>query len=134
MLDLNKNSDFAWLNTGKIDSEYYDLNANLEEGELWNKDALDQMIEMVIVTEPFERLFNLAFGSPLYHVLFENFNQLDSVMDAVFNTIEFWVPIKIDRGNAEVEADEDHNALLFRIPYVSNNGLIAGIFARRISK
>lgn len=134
MLDLNKNSDYTWLNTGKIDSEYYDLNADLEQGELWNKDALDQMIEMVIVTEPFERLFNLSFGSPLYHVLFNNFSQLDTIMDAVFDTIEFWVPIRIDRGNAQVQADQDNNALLFQIPYVSNNGVIRGTFARRISR
>ena len=134
MLDLNKNSDYTWLNSGKIDSEYYDLNADLERGELWNKDALDQMIEMVIVTEPFERLFNLSFGSPLYHVLFNNFSQLDTIMDAVFDTIEFWVPIRIDRGNAQVQADQDNNALLFQIPYVSNNGVIRGTFARRISR
>ena len=134
MLDLNKNSDYTWLNTGRIDSEYYDLNADLEKGELWNKDALDQMIEMVIVTEPFERLFNLSFGSPLYHVLFNNFSQLDTIMDAVFDTIEFWVPIRIDRGNAQVEADQDNNALLFQIPYVSNNGVVRGTFARRISR
>lgn len=134
MLDLNKNSDYTWLDNGKIDSEYYDLNADLEQGELWNKDALDQMIEMVIVTEPFERLFNLSFGSPLYQVLFNNFSQLDTMMDAVFDTIEFWVPIKIDRSNAQVEADQDNNALLFQIPYVSNNGVISGIFARRISR
>lgn len=134
MLDLNKNSDYTWLNTGKIDSEYYDLNSDLEQGELWNKDALDQMIEMVIVTEPFERLFNLSFGSPLYQVLFNNFSQLDTIMETIFDTIEFWVPIKIDRDNAEVEADQDNNALLFQIPYVSNNGIISGIFARRISR
>ena len=73
MLDLDKNSDYTWLHSGKIDSEYYDLDASLENTEIWNKNALDQMIEMVITTEPFERLFNLSFGSPLYQVLFENF-------------------------------------------------------------
>ena len=74
MLELNKNPDYTWLETSKIDSEYYDLNADLRGVEVWNKDALDQMIEMVIVTEPHERLFNLSFGSPLYQVLFDNFN------------------------------------------------------------
>lgn len=134
MLDLNKNPDYAWLHNGKVDSEYYDLCAGLDQGELWNKDALDQMIEMVIVTEPFERLFNLSFGSPLYRVLFDNFSQLDTIMEVVFDTIEFWVPVRIDRSNAEIEADQDNNALLFRIPYVSNNGMIQGLFARRITR
>lgn len=132
MLDLDKNPDYMWLHNGTMDSEYYDLNADLEKGELWNKDALDQMIEMVIVTEPFERLFNLSFGSPLYKVLFDNFSQLDTIVQVIFDTIEFWVPIKIDRVNAEVEADRDNHALTFKIPYVSSNGVISGVFARRI--
>ena len=134
MLDLNQNSDYMWLDTGKISSEYYDLNADLEKGELWNKDALDQMIEMVLVTEPQERLFNLGFGSPLYQVLFENFSQLDMIMGYVYDTIEFWVPVKIDRNNATVETDEDNHVLLFNVPYISNNGLISGLFARKISR
>ena len=134
MLDLDKNSDYTWLHSGKIDSEYYDLDASLENIEIWNKNALDQMIEMVITTEPFERLFNLSFGSPLYQVLFENFSQLDSVMSVVFDTIEYWVPVTIDRSEAQVEADPDNNTLTFRIPYVSSNGLIRGIFARRLSR
>ena len=134
MLDLDKNSDYIWLHNGKIDSEYYDLAADLKNVELWNKDALDQMIEMVIVTEPFERLFNLAFGSPLYQILFDNFSNLDTIISTVFDTIEYWVPVTIDRSNAEIEADPDNNTLLFKIPYVSTNGLISGIFARRISR
>ena len=134
MLDLDKNSDYIWLHNGKIDSEYYDLAADLKNVELWNKDALDQMIEMVIVTEPFERLFNLAFGSPLYQILFDNFSNLDTIISTVFDTIEYWVPVTIDRSNAEIEADPDNNTLLFKIPYVSTNGLISGIFSRRISR
>ena len=134
MLELNKNPDYTWLDTGKIDSEYYDLNADLRDVEVWNKSALDQMIEMVIVTEPHERLFNLSFGSPLYQVLFDNFNQLDSIINVVFDTIEHWVPVTIDRANADVETDEDNHALLFKIPYVSNNGMVSGIFARKIRK
>ena len=62
------------------------------------------------------------------------FSQLDTIMEVVFDTIEFWVPVRIDRSNAEIEADQDNNALLFRIPYVSNNGMIQGIFARRITR
>ena len=39
MLELNKNPDYTWLDTGKIDSEYYDLNADLRDVEVWNKSA-----------------------------------------------------------------------------------------------
>jgi hypothetical protein len=134
MLDLNKNSDFQRLDSGKVESEYYDWNYDLEKGELWNKLALDQMIESVLVTEPHERLFNLGYGSPLYRVLFENFSRLEAVMSLIFDTIEFWVPIQIDRTNTKVEADEDNNTISFQIPYISNNGMVAGIFARRIGR
>ena len=72
MLDLSKNPDFARFDTATIDSEYYDLDKDLTGIQLWNKDALDQMIEMVLLTEPQERLFNLAFGSPIYQILFDN--------------------------------------------------------------
>ena len=92
------------------------------------------MIENVLLTEPFERLFNLAYGSPLYLLLFENFSQADELMPRVFDTIEYWVPIKIDRGNADIVKDEFNHVITFKIPYISNDGLIQGIFARRIRK
>jgi hypothetical protein len=132
MLDLNKNPDFARFDTATIDSEYYDLDKDLTGIQLWNKDALDQMIEMVLLTEPQERLFNLAFGSPIYQILFDNFSQVDSIMDTIFDVIEHWVPITIDRNNADVEQDIDNNALIFKIPYISNNGIIRGLFARKV--
>lgn len=132
MLDLNKNPDFATLDNALITSEYYDLDKELDGTQVWNKDALDQMIEMVLLTEPQERLFNLSFGSPIYRILFENFNQVDLLMDTVFDIIEHWVPIKISRSQADVEQDPDNNALIFKIPYVSNNGLVSGYFARKV--
>lgn len=132
MLDLSKNPDFARFDTATIDSEYYDLDKDLTGTQLWNKDALDQMIEMVLLTEPQERLFNLAFGSPIYQILFDNFSQVDSIMDTIFDVIEHWVPITIDRNGADVEQDIDNNALIFKIPYISNNGIIRGLFARKV--
>ncbi len=132
MLDLNKNPDFATLDNALITSEYYDIDKELDGTQVWNKDALDQMIEMVLLTEPQERLFNLSFGSPIYRILFENFNQVDTLMGTVFDIIEHWVPIKISRGQAEIEQDPDNNALIFKIPYVSNNGLVSGYFARKV--
>ena len=132
MLELSKNPDFARFDTATIDSEYYDLDKDLTGTQLWNKDALDQMIEMVLLTEPQERLFNLAFGSPIYQILFDNFSQVDSIMDTIFDVIEHWVPITIDRNGADVEQDIDNNALIFKIPYISNNGIIRGLFARKV--
>lgn len=134
MLSLSANPDFSTLSNASVVNPYYDLDGLGEKTELWGKEALDQMIENVILTEPFERLFNLAYGSPLYLLLFENFTRMDELMPQVFDAIEYWVPIKIDRTNADIEKDEINHVLLFKIPYVSNNGMITGIFARRIKK
>ena len=134
MLSLSANSDFSTISNGLMTNPYYDLDAYGEKSDLWGKDALDQMIENVLLTEPFERLFNLGYSSPLYFVLFENFSQLDELTTMIFDTIEFWVPVKIDRSHADIETDEYSHTLSFKIPYASNDGLITGIFTRRIRK
>ena len=77
MLSLSANSDYNRIGTTTVANEYYDWSNTTDTGEVWGKQALDQMIENVLMTEPFERLFNLDFGSPLYEILFENFNQID---------------------------------------------------------
>lgn len=132
MLSLSANADFKRISDFTITNEYYDWDAYGISKEVWGKNAVDQMIENILLTEPMERLFNLDYGSPLYTLLFENFSEVDRLMPYVFAIIEKWVPIKIDRKNAEIEKDEDNHALSFRIDYTTNNGLIKGTFARRI--
>lgn len=132
MLSLSANADFKRISDFTITNEYYDWDAYGTSKEVWGKNAVDQMIENILLTEPMERLFNLDYGSPLYTLLFENFSEVDRLMPYVFAIIEKWVPIKIDRKNAEIEKDEDNHALSFRIDYTTNNGLIKGTFARRI--
>jgi hypothetical protein len=134
MLELSANPDFLKHETGTIEQEYYDLDGSNESNELWGAAALDQMIENVLLTEKFERLFNLSFSSPIYDVLFQNFDNANLYVNTIFDIIEFWVPIKIDRSNAKIEQIPERNALAFQIPYISNNGQIASCFARRISK
>lgn len=134
MLSLSANPDYSTISNGTMLNPYYDLDATGERPELWGKDALDQMIENILLTEPFERIFNLGYASPLYFVLFENFSKLDELTTTIFDTIEFWVPIKINRAEADIEANENEHTLSFKIPYVSNDGLITGIFTRRIRK
>ena len=134
MLELSANPDFIKHETGTIEQEYYDLDGSNETTELWGSAALDQMIENVLLTEKFERVFNLSFSSPIYDVLFQNFDNVSLYTNTIFDIIEFWVPIKIDRANTQVETFPERNAIAFRLPYVSNNGQIAGCFARRISK
>lgn len=122
------------MSNARVDNPYYDWDRFGEQTELWGKEAIDQMIENVLLTEPFERLFNLSYGSPLYMLLFNNFSEADTIMPKIFDTIEYWVPITIDRSNTDVVPDEDNHTISFQIPYVSNDGMIAGMFARRIRK
>jgi hypothetical protein len=136
MLSLSANPDFKDIDTAKIVNAYYDINGeNIgTKIDVYGSDALDQAIEMVLCTEPYERLFNVSLSSPLYQILFQNIGDVDSIMSTVFDQIEFWVPIVIDRANAEIEAIDSEHTLRFKIPYVSNNGRIIHTFNRIIGK
>ena len=98
MFPISANQDLATTDTFTVTNEYYDWDASFTDKELWGADALNQSIEMVLTTEPQERLFNLDFGSPLFSVIFENANQMGPVLDHVFDIIEYWVPITINRA------------------------------------
>lgn len=134
MLDLSANSDFSTTADFTIENEYYDWDATFTDKELWGADAINQSIEMVLTTEPQERLFNIGFGSPLFNILFENSNNVTALMENVFDVIEYWVPIQIARGDTDIQVDPDAHVITFKIPYISNNGTITGYFARKISR
>ena len=136
MLPLSANSDFKNIDNSKIVNPYYDLNAEKipTKIDIYGTDALDQAIEMVLCTEPYERIFNLSFSSPLYQILFENSTDVDGLITTVFDQIEYWVPVTIDRSHAEVENFVEEHALRFKIPYVSNDGRFVHVFNRIISK
>lgn len=136
MLPLSANPDFQNLGEQRIPNPYYDINGDKlsEHIEIYGSEALDQAIEMVLCTEPRERIFNLGFSSPLYKVLFENHTQIDGLITTIFDEIEYWVPVTIVRDEAKVETIPSEHSVAFQIPYVSNDGKIAHIFSRVISK
>ena len=136
MFDLSANPDFKNVEDAKIVNPYYDINGEkiATQIDVYGTDALDQAIEMVLCTEPYERLFNLSLSSPLYQVLFQNSTDIDTILSSIFDQIEFWVPVVIDRDNAEVENLVAEHALRFKIPYVSSNGRLAHTFNRIIGK
>lgn len=136
MLPLSANPDFQNLGEQRIPNPYYDINGDKisEHVEIYGSEALDQAIEMVLCTEPRERIFNLGFSSPLYKVLFENHTQIDGLITTIFDEIEYWVPVTIVRDEAKVETIPSEHSVSFQIPYVSNDGKIAHIFSRVISK
>lgn len=132
MLELSANPDYTTKETLDITNEYYDWDVSFHDKELWGADAINQSIELLLTTEPQERLFNLSFGTPLFALLFENGGNVNAIMDTVFTNIEYWIPITIDRTNTDVQIDPDNHSVSFKIPYVSNNGTIVGYFARRL--
>lgn len=134
MLELSANPDFSTTEDFTLENEYYDWDATFTNKELWGEDSINQSIEMVLTTEPQERLFNIDFGSPLFAILFESADISYNFMDSVFDILEYWIPIKIDRSNADVSVDPDNHSISFKIPYISNNGVISGYFARRIMR
>jgi|SRR5690554_327163 len=136
MLPLNKNSDFKDIKDSKVINPYYDINGDKmdKEIQIYGAKALDQAIEMVLATEPGERLFNITFQSPLYQMLFDNFSNLENLMEGVYNSIEKWVPIVIDRKNTKLTKYENIHSIAFEIPYVSTDGKIKHIFSRVIGR
>lgn len=118
MLPLSANPDYDNFNNTNIVNPYYDINAMFgNKIDLYGTEALDQAIENILCTEPYERLFNPDFWSPLYTILFENGNNLEDKKETIFKTIEFWVPVLIDRKNSTMKFNEMEHALEVKIFY-----------------
>lgn len=136
MLPLSANPDFKNLDNASFDNPYFDLalddmdNINV----IYGPDAINQAIENVLTTEPFERLFNLDFFSPLYFLFFEQSDKAEDYVSKCLDKIEMWIPIIIDRSNVNVTLSEDQHEVSFRIPWATTDGLYAGIFNRIIEK
>lgn len=118
MLPLSANNDFK--DYGAFgENPYRDINGDDIglKSEVYGTDAIDQAIEAVIVTEPYERLFNIDFWSPFYRLLFQNEGDAESIVEEVFQMIEKWVGVRIDRPNTHVNVDSFNHAVTLEIPY-----------------
>ena len=118
MLPLSSNNDFK--DYGAYgENPYRDINGDdlSVKSEVYGTDALDQAIEAVIVTEPYERLFNIDFWSPFYRLLFQNEGDAEEIVEEVFQMIEKWVGVRIDRQNANVNVDSANHSVELEIPY-----------------
>lgn len=118
MLPLSANNDFK--DYGAYgENPYRDINGDdlSVKSEVYGTDALDQAIEAVIVTEPYERLFNIDFWSPFYRLLFQNEGDAEEIVEEVFQMIEKWVGVRIDRQNANVNVDSANHSVELEIPY-----------------
>lgn len=118
MLPLSANNDFKDYGAAG-ENPYRDINGDdiSLKSEVYGTDALDQAIEAVIVTEPWERLFNIDFWSPFYRLLFQNEGDAEEIVEEVFQMIEKWVDVRIDRANADINVDSFNHAVTLKIPY-----------------
>lgn len=136
MLPLSANTDFKNIENASIENPYFDLavddmnNFNV----IYGTDAINQAIENVLTTEPFERLFNLEFFSPLYFLFFENSENAEEYIEKCIEKIELWIPIKVDRSNVDVSISSDKHEVSFKIPWITTDGLYIGMFNRIIEK
>lgn len=138
MFRLDQNPDFK--NQGELykPSNYLDINGDdlSQQVVIHGTDAIDQAIEAVIVTEPWERLFNIDFWSPFYKLLFSTANNVDSIVSETFDMIEKWTGVIIERSKANVVVDSDNHEVALSIPYlyVDNGTTYSHTFSRAISK
>lgn len=138
MLPLNQNPDFK--NEGQLTRpvDYMDMNGDdlYTTSVVYGTDALDQAIEACIVTEPWERLFNIDFWSPFYRLLFNQEGEAESIVQQTFDVIEKWVGVMILRNEAEVNVNSAEHVVTLKIPYiyVDNGTSYKHTFSRVISK
>lgn len=134
MLPLSANPDFKDVSM-TITNPFMDLNGDdlSKTAVIFGTDALDQAIEAIIVTEPYERLFNIEFYSPFYKLLFENENVVDDIMAQVYDKIEQYVGVVVDRSGCDVRVDTQNHRVSFKLPYLYNHQQQYHIFSRVIS-
>lgn len=133
MLPLSANSNFGTVTKPISEyNSYIDLNGRACNQDLYGNAAINQAIENVICTMPGECLFNIALYSPLYEILFNNYTE--GLEEQIFAKIELFVPVQVNRSNAQFEFDPSTHVLYVSIPWISNDGVLAGVFKRHIGR
>lgn len=133
MLPLSANSNFSTIERpSTIANPFADLNGRSCNEDVYGIDAINQAIENVITTMPGECLFNAPLYSPLYEILFDNYT--DGLEEQIFNKIELFVPVRINRQLAEFTYKASDHTLQISIPWTSLNGNFSSVFRRHIGR
>lgn len=133
MLPLSANSNFGTVTKPISEyNSYIDLNGRACNQDLYGTDAINQAIENIICTMPGECLFNIALYSPLYEILFNNYT--DGLEEQIFAKVELFVPVQINRASAQFEFDPATHVLYVSFPWITNDGVLAGVFKRHIGR
>jgi len=114
----------------------YDIDKNpIDQGEIWDADVINQSIELILGTAPYERVFNPAFGFGLQFKIFNlaTNSELESLLDEVAIAISTWEDrITVIEKEMRVITDVDRNSAIIVIPYVINRTQIRSTFKKKI--
>lgn len=114
----------------------YDIDKNpIDQGEIWDGDVLNQSIEMILATNPGERLFNPSFGFGLQRRVFEIMapDDAENFLDEVANALKTWEDrITVIESQMQVIANVDQNSVILIIPYIIKRTNIKSVFKKKI--
>lgn len=115
----------------------YDISKNvISKGEIYDKDAISQSIEMILCTMFNERLFNPQFGSSVSSYLFESIDEQsgETLLDDIIRAIKKWENrVTIMEPSATLEILDDQNAMILTLPYIINASNIPGLFKKKLN-
>lgn len=133
MLPISANSNFGTVTRQNTEyNAYIDINGRSCDEDLYGSAAINQAIENILCTMPGECLFNVALYSPLYEILFNNYTS--GLEEQIFSKVEMFVPVQISRESAQFEFDASSHVLYVSFPWVTRDGLMAGVFKRHIGR
>jgi len=113
-----------------------DLSKNIvNDGVVYDVDAINQSIEFILSTFFGERMFKLRFGSPLGRVLFSSLNENtgEKLLNGVINAIRRYENrIVILDDESQLILYPDQNAIRLNILYILNDRQITSKFDKKI--
>lgn len=136
MLPITESPDFKRVGDTE-EAGYYDISLFNRDNsyEVKGTTAMDQALENYLLTIPGERLFNIAFGSPLYLLLFQKNTDQDDLREQIYRNVETALNISIDRDQAYVSGTDDPHVLQIHFKYSTTDGVITNHeFSRRFSR
>jgi len=114
----------------------YDVSKNiLSKGDIWDEDAINQSIELIIATMYGERVFNQNFGSPVGGMLFQNFRGVTgSILDAIVDSINTFEPrVSVVTSLSSAVSNPDSNEITINLTYIIIQNNVVGNFNKVIS-